>query len=162
MIAGVTLRRAEPRDVPVLLDLIRALATYEREPDAVKASEADLLKYGFGEMKTFSAILAEQDGKALGFALWFPTYSTWVGKPSLYLEDLFVLPDARGKGIGRELLRELARIALAEGMGRLDWKVLDWNTSATAFYESLGAKPMRDWFSMRIEGEAALTKLAGD
>jgi len=148
--------------VPVLLQLIRALATYERAPDAVVATEADLLREGFGAQPRFRATLAEYDGAVVGFSLWFYNYSTWLGRAGIYLEDLFVLPELRGKGIGRALLAELARTALAEKCGRVDWQVLDWNSPAIEFYERLGAKKVSGWFNMRVQGEAALRQLAGE
>jgi GNAT superfamily N-acetyltransferase len=158
--SGVRLRRAERTDVPTLLALIRALATYERAADAVIATEADLLRDGFGSEPRFRATIAEFNGAPAGFSLWFYNYSTWLGRPGIYLEDLFVLPELRGKGIGRALLAELAQTALAEGCGRLDWQVLDWNESAIAFYESLGAQRTNGWFNLRVQGNESLRKVA--
>jgi GNAT superfamily N-acetyltransferase len=156
----LTLRPATAADVPLILSLIRELADFERSPKAVHATEADLLRDGFGPQPRFQVTLAEQDGEPAGFAFWFFNYSTWLGKKGLYLEDLFVRPVLRNRGIGRALLAELARIALAEGCGRFQWQVLDWNTGAIAFYESLGARQMGEWVTMRVEGEAALRRIA--
>ena len=159
--SSLLLRRATPSDVPVLLSLIRALATYERAPDAVLATEADLLRDGFGATPRYFATLAELEGKPAGFSLWFFNYSTWLGRAGIYLEDLFVLPELRGKGVGRALLADLARVALEEKCGRVDWAVLNWNEPAIAFYERIGAKKMSGWFTMRVEGEDSLRTLAG-
>jgi len=153
------IRPATPADAPVMVELIRALAIYEREPDAVTATEADLLRDGFGASPKFRCVIAEWDGEAAGFAFWFYNYSTWQGRPGLYLEDLFVKPEFRGKGIGKALLLHLAKIAADEHCGRFEWSVLDWNTPAIEFYESLGAKLHREWLRMRVEGEA-LVRLA--
>jgi GNAT superfamily N-acetyltransferase len=147
------LRRAASRDVSEILALIRELAEYERAPAEVVATEADLLRDGFGAgPPRFSVEIAEWDGAVAGFALWFFNYSTWQGRPGLYLEDLFVRPALRGHGIGRALLAHLARTALAEGCGRFQWQVLDWNAPAIAFYESLGAKALGEWITMRVAG----------
>ncbi|GAC1538483.1 MAG: GNAT family N-acetyltransferase [Myxococcales bacterium] len=156
----LTLRPAKPLDVPLLLELIRELAAYEREPDAVVATEASLLRDGFGPAPRYRALVAEWDGTPAGFALWFFNYSTWLGKPGLYLEDLFVRPALRGKGIGKALLCELAAVAVREGCGRFQWQVLDWNEPSIGFYESLGARAMTEWRTMRVEGEAALRAMA--
>jgi GNAT superfamily N-acetyltransferase len=153
------IRPAIGDDASTILDLIRALAIYEREPDAVKATEADILRDGFGATPKFRCVIAEWDGQAAGFAFWFYNYSTWQGRPGLYLEDLFVKPEFRGKGIGKALLLHLAKVASDENCGRFEWSVLDWNTPAIEFYESLGAKLHKEWLRMRVEGEA-LSKLA--
>jgi GNAT superfamily N-acetyltransferase len=153
------IRPATPADAPVMVELIRALAIYEREPDAVTATEADLLRDGFGASPKFRCVIAEWDGEAAGFAFWFYNYSTWQGRPGLYLEDLFVKPEFRGEGIGKALLLHLAKVAADEHCGRFEWSVLDWNTPAIEFYESLGAKLHREWLRMRVEGEA-LVRLA--
>jgi GNAT superfamily N-acetyltransferase len=155
----LTIRRAVAADVPAILGLIRDLADYEKAPHEVTATEADLLRDGFSETPRFHVELASWDGELAGFAFWFFNYSTWQGKPGLYLEDLFVLPRLRGKGIGKALLVHLAREAVALGCGRFQWQVLDWNTPAIAFYESLGAKVMKEWLTMRVTG-AQLTQLA--
>jgi GNAT superfamily N-acetyltransferase len=157
------LRPATATDVSVILELIRELAIYEREPDAVVATEADLLRDGFGERPAFQVLLAEwrdpsevaeRPARVVGFAFYFYAYSTWVGRESLHLEDLFVLPSHRGRGIGLGLMRALARIAVDRGCRRFQWQVLDWNTPAIRFYESLGARVLGEWQSVRMEGEA--------
>ena len=153
------IRRADAHDVPEILALVRELAGYERAPGEVSATEADLLRDGYSDAPRFFVELAEWDGAVAGFAFWFFNYSTWQGRAGLYLEDLFVRPAFRRRGIGRALLGHLARTAVAEGCGRFQWQVLDWNAPALAFYEALGAKPLRDWVSMRLAG-AALERLA--
>jgi len=150
----LTLRPARRDDVPLILQFIRELAEYEREPQAAVASAEDLLRDGFGDTPLFYVTLAEWDGVPAGFAFWFLNYSTWLGRPGLYLEDLFVRPPFRKKGIGKALLLELARLAVEKGCARFQWQVLDWNTPAIEFYESLGAKQMKEWLTMRVEGEA--------
>jgi GNAT superfamily N-acetyltransferase len=147
------LRAATPADVPVILRLVRDLAGYERAPDAVVATEQDFLRHGFGPSPRFSVLLAEEDGQVAGFALWFFTFSTWLGKPGVYLEDLFVRPELRGRGIGKAMMIELARIAVREGCGRFEWSVLDWNQPSIDFYRSLGARLMEEWVVCRLEGE---------
>ncbi len=155
----LVIRKATREDVPVVLSLVRELATYEREPDAVVATEADFLRDGFSESPLFQTHLALWNGEIIGFALWFVTYSTWVGRGSLYLEDLFVRPEFRGKGAGIGLMKTLAREAVDRGYKRFVWQVLDWNEPAILFYERIGAKVMRDWLTARIDGEA-LARLA--
>jgi GNAT superfamily N-acetyltransferase len=155
-----TIRPAAPADVPQILDFIRALATYEREPDAVTATETDLLLHGFGDNPFFSCLIAEEDGAPAGFALYFFSYSTWLGRPGLYLEDLFVYPDFRGLGIGKALLQRVAAIAEERGCPRLQWEVLDWNTPAIDFYRAMGAEFLDTWRNVRVTGEA-LKRLAG-
>ncbi len=150
----IHVRPAVPADAPLILALIRELAAYEREPDAVVATEADILRDGFGERPRFQVLIAEHGGEAAGFAFYFFTYSTWRGRPCLYLEDLFVRPSLRRNGLGLALLRALAGIAVRERCDRFVWQVLDWNAPAIAFYESLGARPLREWVTMRVEGEA--------
>lgn len=156
---GLNLRAAEAADVGRILTFIRALATYEREPDAVSATEDDLLRHGFGPNPYFQCLLAEWDGEAVGFALYFYDYSTWLGRPGLYLEDIFVDPPFRGLGIGKALLRRLAAIALENGCARMKWEVLDWNTPAIDFYRALGAELQQEWLNVRLSGEA-LRRLA--
>jgi GNAT superfamily N-acetyltransferase len=155
----LTLREAVPGDIALIRQLIQELADYEREPDAVKATEADLLRDGFGPEPYFRVVIAEWDGAPAGFAFYFFSYSTWLGRPTLYLEDLFVRPAHRGRGIGTALLRRLARIAVERGCGRFVWQVLDWNEPSIRFYESLGAKVAKEWLTMRVDGEA-LRRLA--
>ena len=154
------IRDAAASDVPVILRLIHGLAEYERAPDAVTATEEDLLRDGFGDRPLFHVVLAEWDGAAVGFAFYFFNYSTWEGRPGLYLEDLFVEPAFRGWGIGKALLVHLARIAVQKGCGRYQWQVLDWNEPAIRFYESMGGRLLRDWLPVRVKGED-LERLAG-
>jgi GNAT superfamily N-acetyltransferase len=144
------IRQATARDVPVILALIRELADYERALGSAQASEADLTSALFGDDPVASCLLAELDGDVVGFALWFRNFSTWLAKPGIYLEDLFVRPDARGHGLGKTLLMELVRIARERGYGRVEWSVLDWNTSAIGFYTSLGATPNDEWTVWRL------------
>jgi len=155
----LTIRPATSADVPLILAFIRELAEYEREPQAAVATAADLLRDGFGPEPKFRVDIAEWSGEPAGFAFYFWNYSTWQGKPGLYLEDLFVRPRFRGKGIGKALLVHLARVAIKNNCGRLVWQVLDWNTPAIEFYESLGAQTMKEWLTMRVTGEA-LVRLA--
>ena len=154
------LRPATRADVPLILALIRELATYERDPDAVVATEEALLRDGFGERPLFQVTIAEWSNEPVGFAFWFLAYSTWRGQPTLYLEDLFVRPEARGRGIGKEMMRHLAGTALDLGCGRFVWQVLDWNTPSIEFYESLGGQVVREWLTCRVDGDA-LQALAG-
>ena len=151
---GVHIRPATRDDVPVILQLIRDLATYEHATEAAVAKPEDLLRDGFGPEPKFRVVIAEWDGQPAGFALFFFNYSTWQGRPGLFLEDLFVRPEFRGKGVGKALLVHLAQIAVRENCGRFVWQVLDWNTPAIEFYKSLGAKVLDDWLTMRVEGEA--------
>jgi GNAT superfamily N-acetyltransferase len=155
------LRPGTVEDVPLVLALIRELATYEREPDAAVATEADLLRDGFGPTPLFRTLIAEVDGAPVGFALFFLAYSTWRGRPTLFLEDLFVRPSARGKGVGRAFMQALAREALSLGCARFWWQVLDWNTPSIRFYESLGAEVVKQWLTCRVEGES-LRALGGE
>jgi len=150
----LTLRPATPADVPLVLSMIRELAAYERESDAVIATEEALLRDGFGPRPLFEVTIAEWSDEPVGFALWFLAYSTWRAQPTLYLEDLFVRPFARGRGVGRALMQHLARVAVERGCGRFAWQVLDWNAPSIAFYESLGAKVLREWLTCRVEGPA--------
>jgi GNAT superfamily N-acetyltransferase len=147
-------------DIPDILAFIRALAAYEREPEAVTATEADLLRDGFGPNPFFSCLIAEHDGLPVGFALYFFSYSTWLGRPGLYLEDIFVEPEMRGLGIGKALLERVAAIALEKRCPRLQWEVLDWNTPAIEFYQAMGAEFLDEWRNVRVTGEA-LRRLAG-
>jgi GNAT superfamily N-acetyltransferase len=156
---AITIRQATPADVGQILVFIQALATYEREPNAVTATEADLLQHGFGENPYYTCVIAELDGVPAGFALYFFDYSTWLGRPGLYLEDLFVLPEHRGAGVGKALLQRLAAIALEKGCARMKWEVLDWNTSAIDFYRSMGAQMQKEWLNVRLSDDA-LRRLA--
>lgn len=156
---ATTLRAAVPADVPRILAFIRALAAYEREPDAVEATEQGLLRDGFGPHPFFHCLIAEHDGHPAGFALYFFNYSTWLGRPGLYLEDLFVEPAFRGRGIGKALLKQVAATALQHNCRRLQWEVLDWNTPAIEFYRAMGAEFLDEWRNVRISGPA-LERLA--
>jgi GNAT superfamily N-acetyltransferase len=155
----LNIRKATPDDIPLILEFIRELAEYERAPEQAVAMPEDLRRDGFSGEPRFYVEIAEWDGEPAGFALWFFNYSTWQGKPGLYLEDLFVRPRFRKKGIGKALLVHLARVSVEKGCGRYQWQVLDWNTPAIDFYESLGAKVMKEWLTMRVTGKA-LEKLA--
>ena len=155
----LTLRPAEPQDTPLILAYVRELALYEQTPELAIASEADMRKAIFGPRPLAWAIMAEWEGRPAGFALWFYVFSTWEGKPGLYLEDLFVRPEFRGHGIGKALLKRVAAIALEQGCSRYQWSVLDWNQPSIDFYESQGARVMREWLLCRVEGEA-LVRLA--
>ena len=149
------IRTATAADIPLILELIRALAIYEREPDAVKATHADLLRDGFGEHPRFECLIAESEhGETAGFALYFYNYSTWRGRSGLHLEDLFVLPRFRGHGIGKALLARVAARAVEQGCVRLQWDVLEWNQTAIDFYQSMGAKFLDQWRIMRVNDEA--------
>ena len=150
----LTLRPAVPTDTALILEYIRELAEYEREPEAAIATEADIRRYAFSEHPLVKVTMAEWDGQPAGFALWFLNFSTWEGKPGLYLEDLFVRPAFRRNGIGKALLKHLAALAVEEGWTRFVWQVLDWNTPAIEFYEALGATVMRPWITCRVEGDA--------
>ncbi len=150
------IRPAKSEDVGTILKLIRGLAEYENEPHAAEATEADLLRDGFGSNPKFHCLIAEWEGVPVGFALYFYNYSTWKGRSGIFLEDIFVWPEYRGKGIGKALLLQVARTAVAENCGRYEWLVLDWNTPAIEFYEALGAKRMKQWMPMRVEGSALL------
>ena len=156
---ATTIREATPADIPQILTFIRALATYEREPDEVTATEADLLNHGFGPNPFYFCLIAEHENQPAGFAFYFFNYSTWKGRPGLYLEDLFVQPEFRGLGIGRALLEKVAAIAVEKDCPRLQWEVLDWNTPAIDFYRAMGGELMDEWTNVRIQGEA-LERLA--
>ena len=156
----LNLRRATAADAQLILQFIRDLAAYEREPDAVTATTDDILRDGFGPNPKFWCLIAEWNGAPAGFAFYFFNYSTWIGKPGLFLEDLFVKPELRGKGIGKALLAELARIAIQENCYGVKWEVLDWNQPAIDFYVSLGAIIRKEWLTVKLVGEP-LQKLAG-
>jgi len=149
----LNIRKASPDDIPLILQFIRELAEYEKAPEQAVATAEDIRRDGFTPNPKFRVLIAEWEGEAAGFALFFYHYSTWVGQPTLFLEDLFVRPRFRGRGIGKALLLRLARMAVEEGCGRFEWQVLDWNTPAIEFYRSLGAKVMREWLTMRVSGE---------
>jgi GNAT superfamily N-acetyltransferase len=153
----MTIRPATPADVPMILRFIRELAAYEREPDAVLATEADLLRDGFGPAPRFWALIAEHEDTPAGFALYFTSYSTWRGHHGIRLEDLYVTPSLRGRGIGKALLVRLAQIAVEQGCPRLEWDVLEWNAPAIAVYERLGASILTEWRIMRLHGDALQT-----
>jgi GNAT superfamily N-acetyltransferase len=173
----LNIRPATPADVPTMLRFVRELATYEREPDAVIATEADLLRDGFAlahdgtpvespiRFRTLIADYSESPKEPVapaGFALFFTSYSTWVGHHGIRLEDLYVTPSLRGKGIGRALLTRLAQIAVEQGCPRLEWDVLEWNAPAIAVYEKIGARMLTEWRIMRLSGEALNTLAAQD
>jgi len=156
---NVVIRPATAADVPIILELIRALATYERAPNDVTATEDGLSKVLFGEKPAAEVLLAFKNETAVGFAVFFHNFSTWLGRPGLYLEDLFVRPEDRGKGYGRALLIHLAKIARDRGCGRMEWAVLDWNEPAIQFYRKLGAKSMDEWTVFRLKRDG-IAKLA--
>ena len=149
----IRIEPATERDVPLILRLIAALAEYERLAHQMVATEAALRETLFGEKPAAEVVIAYVDEKPAGFALWFYNYSTFLAKPGLYLEDLFVMPEWRGQGVGRRLLSHLARIAVARGCGRMEWSVLDWNEPAIGFYRTLGATVMEDWRICRLTGD---------
>src|SRR5215470_12814773 len=157
--ADFQIRPADVDDVPIILELIRDLATYERAPDEVVATEEQLVNVLFGERPVAEVLLAFEEKSPVGFAVYFYNFSTWLGRAGLYLEDLFVKPEKRGKGYGRALLVELAKIARDRGCGRMEWAVLDWNEPAIKFYRALGAKPMHEWTVFRLTRDG-IAKLA--
>ena len=155
----IQIQPATEADVPLILTLIKALAEYERLGHEVVATEAMVRESFFGATPHAQAVIARMGGDAVGFAIWFSTYSTFLSRPGIYLEDLFVLPAWRGKGVGKALLRHLARIAVDRGCGRIEWSVLDWNETAVRFYRSIGARPMDEWTVYRMTGDE-ITRLA--
>ena len=155
----LVIRRGTARDVPIILSLIRGLADYERLGHEVEATAARVRAHGFGGRRYFETIICRRGGRPVGFALYFFTYSTFLARPTLYLEDLFVLPEERGAGAGKALLKALARIAVRRGCGRLEWTVLDWNRPAIGFYKRLGARLRKQWILTRLTG-APLRRLA--
>src|SRR6266571_819915 len=157
--SDIQITEATERDAPVILDLIRQLAEYERLADKVTATEDQLRKTLFGARPSAEVLLAAVDGETVGFAVFFSNYSTFLAKPGLYLEDLFVKPHARGQGIGTALLARLAQLAVERDCGRVEWSVLDWNEPSIRFYESLGAVAMKEWTVYRLTG-AAIGNLA--
>ena len=159
---SITIRRAQPDDAGTLLELIRALAEYERlEPPDVEAG-ARLVEHAFGLRPKFEAYLAVEKGSSVGYAIVFETYSTFLARPSLYIEDLFVRPEARRRGIGTALLRYLAAEAVARGCGRMEWTVLDWNELAQGTYHRIGADPLDEWRLCRLTGDALLRLALGE
>ena len=155
------IRPGELADVPLIADLIRGLARYEKLEHEVVMTEEKLTDYLFGERRYAETLIAEIDGEPAGFALFFHSFSTFLARPGVYLEDLFVVPEHRGHGVGRALFERLAQTAVERGCGRLEWAVLDWNKDAIRFYEGLGAKPNSDWTVYRLAGES-LRSLAGE
>jgi GNAT superfamily N-acetyltransferase len=160
MTNALVLRPASREDVPTIARLIHALSVYEKLEAECHASEESLRLHLFGPRPYAEVLVAEWDGQPAGFALFFHNYSTFLTKPGIYLEDLFVEPELRGHGIGRALLARLAALAVERGCGRLEWSVLKWNTPAIGFYEKLGAVPMEEWQVYRLTGEA-LHRLGG-
>jgi GNAT superfamily N-acetyltransferase len=156
---ALSIRRGGPRDAPTIFRLIRGLAEYERLADQVEATIERIRRHGFGRRRYFETLICRRNGRAVGFALYFFTYSTFLARPSLYLEDLFVLPEERGNGAGKALLAALARIAVRRGCGRMEWTVLDWNRPAIGFYRRLGAHLHKEWILTRLTG-APLRRLA--
>jgi GNAT superfamily N-acetyltransferase len=152
--ASFTLRDARPSDVNAIVSLIGALAEYEKQPQDCHADPQLLEEHLFGDKRFAEVVLAEMGGEVVGFALFFHNYSTWLTRPGLYLEDLFVMPSCRGLGIGESLLRHLARLAVARGCGRMEWSVLTWNETAIRFYRRLGAVSMEGWQVYRLAGDA--------
>jgi GNAT superfamily N-acetyltransferase len=153
----VTIRPAERADVPVIAKLIHGLARFEKMEDQVTMTEDRLSDSLFGVRRYAETLIAEEDSEPVGFALFFHNFSTFLAQPGIYLEDLFVVPEHRSRGIGRALLKELARLAVERGCGRLEWAVLDWNRDAIGFYERLGARPNSEWTVYRLAGEALTT-----
>lgn len=151
---NISIQLATVDDVDDILRLIQGLADYEKLSHEVVATREKIIETLFGEKPFAECLLAKMDGQTVGFALFFHNYSTFLGQPGIYLEDLFVQPDFRGKGIGRKLLQSVAQIAVQRKCGRLEWAVLDWNQPAINFYDSLGATAMKQWFTYRLTGEA--------
>jgi len=158
---AIAIRLADSNDAELILSFIRGLAEYEREPGAVQATATSLRAQMEADQPPFECLIADRDGEAAGFALFFRNYSTWTGRPGLYLEDLFVRETHRRHGIGKALLRRLAAIAVERGWARMEWAVLDWNAPAHGFYRAFGAVPKDEWTVWRLDG-AALAKVARD
>jgi GNAT superfamily N-acetyltransferase len=152
MPAGLRLRDATREDLPLVLRFIRALAEYEKLAQEVRADEATLDRFLFAEPRRAEALIADWDGEPVGFAVWYYAFSTFLGRPSLYVEDVFVNPEARGRGIGKAIFVHLAARAIGQGCGRMEWSVLDWNAPSIAFYRSLGAKPREGWTLQQLTG----------
>jgi GNAT superfamily N-acetyltransferase len=157
---STTIRAATPADVPQILAFIRGLALYERAPDEVTATEEGLLRDGFGPRPFYHCLIADHDGLPAGFSLFFFNYSTWKGRPGIYLEDIYVEPEFRGRGIGKALLVQTAKFAVEHNCERLQWEVLDWNTPAIDFYRAMGSEFLDEWRNVRLSGEP-LRRLAG-
>lgn len=157
-----TIRPAHAGDVPLILQLVRELAAFEREADKVIATEPLLFEALFGPHPAAEAVIAELDGSAVGMALFFHNFSTWTGWRGLYLEDLYVTPEARGRGVGKALLKHLAALAVERGCTRFEWSVLDWNEKAIRFYRAMGAAPMDEWTVYRVTGDALATLAGAD
>ena len=160
-VPGLVLRPATAADAGLILRFIIELAVYEKEPGAVVTDQDGIAASLFGQGATARALIAELDGEPVGYAVWFASYSTWLGRNGLYLEDLYVTPEMRGRGVGKAILRQLAALAVAQGCGRMEWSVLDWNAPAIAFYESVGARPQSEWTVFRLTGDALSTFAAG-
>lgn len=158
----VTIREAGPADTDLILRFIRELAVYEKAPDAVEATAEDIREALFSEQATAYGLICSVDGKEAGFAVYFYNFSTWLGRPGIYLEDVYITPECRGAGAGTFILKYLARLAVARRCGRLEWSVLDWNMPAIRFYESLGAVAQDEWIGYRLTGEALESLAAGD
>lgn len=152
--SDLSIRAATPDDAEQILAFIRELAIYEKAEDEVVATEADIRQRLFGEGATVHGLMAETDEGPVGFVVYFLNFSTWQGRHGLFLEDLYVSPSARGRGYGRDLMRHLAALAVARGYGRFEWNVLNWNTPAIEFYESVGARPQSEWIGYRLTGDA--------
>lgn len=150
----VAVRPATPADAELIVELIRALAEYERDPDSVRATPEGIRRWLFGDRPYAECVIAEAAEEAVGFALFFHNFSTWQGRPGIWLEDLFVRPSRRGLGAGKALFEHVARLAVERGCGRFEWAVLDWNEPAFGFYKRLGARAMDEWTIFRLEGEA--------
>ena len=157
--SGLRVRPGTRRDAKTIVALIRGLAEYEKLGHECEATVSGVRRHGFGARRYFETLICERDGAAIGFALYFFTFSTFLARPTLYLEDLFVVPAARGLGAGRALLTALARVAVRKGCGRMEWAVLDWNAPSIGFYEGLGARLRREWILTRLTG-APLRRLA--
>ncbi|GAB3065725.1 GNAT family N-acetyltransferase [Stenotrophomonas tumulicola] len=153
-VAAPSIRVATAADAALILRFIRELAIYEKAESSVQTDEAGIRASLFGPGATARALVCEADGEAIGYAVYFYNYSTWLGRNGIYLEDLYVSPEKRGLGAGKALLRHIARIAVAEGCGRFEWSVLDWNAPAIAFYEAAGARPQDEWTVYRLQGDA--------
>ena len=158
----LTIRTATIEDAPLILHFVRELAIYEKAEHEVVATEADMRKVIFGQDSRVDALICENDGEPIGFAVYFFNFSTWLGKLGLFLEDLYVTPECRGLGAGKALLRHLAAIAVEKDCGRFEWNVLDWNEPSIKFYESLGAEPLKEWIGYRLTGPALQALAAGE